>query len=426
LPSCFPNGVAQAVGEPVKALDAAAAALHAPPIDIAFFDTRMPPDTASMMRAARRIAASFGNSTAARVRFHAILNKQAILLPRFQKRLPGFRLTPLDLPARGQCLYDGMRRLSHGPGPQYLYKPLLHYIMPTDVRRLVVLDTDVVMLRDVAELYDEFDRFGMALLAIAREQSQLYAPLTGANGGVQLLDLEKMRASAEYNGLLDKHATGKDGRRIGYLGDQTLYTYLLAERPDLLAWLPCEWNRQISAHFGFHNATVHECPRRCGILHANFGPFKCIAWSMQANPSCSEWKAFAEALAEPLSATHKCPKAQRSERLKFKPALYRFFADCCTPDGLVFDAYGSRTLAEAEAQKAQALLRPRGKKRTSKLFSRNNTSTCFLILWLLACWQVSQGRHERNRHQGQFILSLLPGVRQRRVTTRSRLPERGL
>ena len=375
LPSCFPNGVAQAVGEPVKALDAAAAALHAPPIDIAFFDTRMPPDTASMMRAARRIAASFGNSTAARVRFHAILNKQAILLPRFQKRLPGFRLTPLDLPARGQCLYDGMRRLSHGPGPQYLYKPLLHYIMPTDVRRLVVLDTDVVMLRDVAELYDEFDRFGMALLAIAREQSQLYAPLTGANGGVQLLDLEKMRASAEYNGLLDKHATGKDGRRIGYLGDQTLYTYLLAERPDLLAWLPCEWNRQISAHFGFHNATVHECPRRCGILHANFGPFKCIAWSMQANPSCSEWKAFAEALAEPLSATHKCPKAQRSERLKFKPALYRFFADCCTPDGLVFDAYGSRTLAEAEAQKAQALLRPRGKKRTSKLFSRNNTST---------------------------------------------------
>ena len=375
LPSCFPNGVAQAVGEPVKALDAAAAALHAPPIDIAFFDTRMPPDTASMMRAARRIAASFGNSTAARVRFHAILNKQAILLPRFQKRLPGFRLTPLDLPARGQCLYDGMRRLSHGPGPQYLYKPLLHYIMPADVRRLILLDTDVVLVRDVADLYHEFDQFGTALLGIAREQSRLMEPLTGTNGGVQLLDIQKMRASAEYNGLLDKHATGKDGRRIGYLGDQTLYTYLLAARPDLFAWLPCEWNRQISAHFGFHNATVHECPRRCGILHANFGPFKCIAWSMQANPSCSEWKAFAEALAEPLSATHKCPKAQRSERLKFKPALYRFFADCCTPDGLVFDAYGSRTLAEAEAQKAQALLRPRGKKRTSKLFSRNNTST---------------------------------------------------
>jgi hypothetical protein len=354
LPSCFPNGVAQAVGEPVKALDAAAAALHAPPIDIAFFDTRMPPDTASMMRAARRIAASFGNRTAARVRFHAILNKQAILLPRFQKRLPGFRLTPLDLPARGQCLYDGMRRLSHGPGPQYLYKPLLHYIMPTDVRRLVVLDTDVVMLRDVAELYDEFDRFGMALLAIAREQSQLYAPLTGANGGVQLLDLEKMRASAEYNGLLDKHATGKDGRRIGYLGDQTLYTYLLAERPDLLAWLPCEWNRQISAHFGFHNATVHECPRRCGILHANYNPFKCVAWAMHDNPSCSAWKAFSDALTEPLSSTHTCPKDQdRGARKYFKSALLRFFADCCTPDG-VFDAHGSRTLAKAEKLKAHA------------------------------------------------------------------------
>ena len=380
IPSCFPDGVAQAVGAPDAAAEAAAASAASAasatslPIDIAFYDTRMRPDAASMIRAASRITSSASNSTAARVRFHAIISKQ--LEPSlFQQSLPGFRLTKLVIPARAQCLYDGMKRLSHGPGPQYLYKPLLHYIMPADVRRLILLDTDVVLVRDVADLYHEFDQFGTALLGIAREQSRLMEPLTGTNGGVQLLDIQKMRASAEYNGLLDKHATGKDGRRIGYLGDQTLYTYLLAARPDLFAWLPCEWNRQISAHFGFHNATVHECPRRCGILHANFGPFKCIAWSMQANPSCSEWKAFAEALAEPLSATHKCPKAQRSERLKFKPALYRFFADCCTPDGLVFDAYGSRTLAEAEAQKAQALLRPRGKKRTSKLFSRNNTST---------------------------------------------------
>ena len=156
--------------------------------------------------------------------------------------------------------------------------------MPRDVRRLILLDTDVVMLRDVRELYAEFERFGTAAVSVANEQSRLYGKMEGKNGGVQLLDLAAMRASAKYNGILDFVGTGRDGRRIGYLGDQTLYTFLANDHPDLFYKLPCEWNRQISAHFGFSNASVHACPRRCGILHANFQPFKCVAWMMQAKP----------------------------------------------------------------------------------------------------------------------------------------------
>lgn len=111
--------------------------------------------------------------------------------------------------------------------------------------------------------YAEFDRFGSAVLGVANEQSRLYGSHgEGKNGGVQLLHLEAMRNTAEYDQVLDKVASGRDGRRIGYLGDQTLYSFLSVDYPHLFYRLPCEWNRQISMHF------VRDAPppslRLCG------------------------------------------------------------------------------------------------------------------------------------------------------------------
>jgi len=290
------------------------------PIDVAFFDTRPYPDVASMRR-----AAALANSTG-RVRFHALLKHPV--------SMPGFRVTLLNLPPLAQCLYDGMRRLSHGPGPQYLYKPLLHHVMPRDVERLILLDTDVVMVRDVRDLFAEFGRFGTSVLGIANEQSNLYGKGgEGKNGGVQLLDLGAMRAEPQYDAVLDFVASGRDGRRIGYLGDQTLYSFLAPDFPHLFYRLPCEWNRQISMHFGFHNATVHHCPRRCGILHANYQPFKCVAKLMQASPSCATWRAFQNRLSTPPDAASPCPKVPMGTRKTFQRAITRFFADCCIDEG---------------------------------------------------------------------------------------------
>jgi len=193
-------------------------------------------------------------------------------------------------------------------------------------------------------------------MSVANEQSRLYGSNgEGKNGGVQLFDLDKMRASVKYASLLDYHATGKDGRRIGFLGDQTLYSFLFSTNPDVFYTLPCEWNRQLSMHFGFHNSTVHACPRRCGILHANYMPFKCIAWMMQKNPSCSSWKAMADQLGQPLSASHTCPRAAMKTRRDFQPALLSYFADCCVPDAHYADAHGSPTLAEADLVKAKGI-----------------------------------------------------------------------
>jgi len=62
----------------------------------------------------------------------------------------------ISMQSHGACLYKNLARISQGPGPQYLYKPLLHYVVPAAVERLIVLDTDTVFVRNVVELYHEF------------------------------------------------------------------------------------------------------------------------------------------------------------------------------------------------------------------------------------------------------------------------------
>ena len=70
-----------------------------------------------------------------------------------------------------------------------------------------------------------------AVVGAVPEQSLIYqrssgGRLRGFNGGVQLLRLDRMRAERSYDQWLDYVASGRDGRRLGYLGDQTLYTIL--------------------------------------------------------------------------------------------------------------------------------------------------------------------------------------------------------
>jgi hypothetical protein len=103
-------------------------------IDVAFFDTRDKPHIDAMTR-----AAALCNAT--RVRFWAILRRAL--------DVPGFNVAVLRLPHVAACIYAGLRSLSRPPGTEYLYKALLHHVMPRTIRRLIVLDTDIVMLTDV-------------------------------------------------------------------------------------------------------------------------------------------------------------------------------------------------------------------------------------------------------------------------------------
>jgi hypothetical protein len=82
-----------------------------------------------------------------------------------------------------------------------------------------------------------FARFGpAAVLGVAAEQSTLYERasgwrLSGKNGEVQLLHLARMRGSPAYTAQLDRFASGAAGVRLGYLGDQTLYTHMARDAP---------------------------------------------------------------------------------------------------------------------------------------------------------------------------------------------------
>ena len=108
-------------------------------INVAFFDTRENIDTSAMWNAAELV-----RQPGTDVRFHALLgHPQAV-----RGRLPGFTIHSLDelLPPHAKCLLQGLQALSYSQGRAYLYKPLLHWALP-GVRRLVLLDTDVVLVR---------------------------------------------------------------------------------------------------------------------------------------------------------------------------------------------------------------------------------------------------------------------------------------
>lgn len=109
------------------------------------------PDVPAIQRAALNC-----RSEHREVRFHAVLSKDQVI--------PGFHVTPLHLAGRAKCLYMKLRKLAHGPGPEYLYKPLLPWILPRFVLQAIILDTDTIVLRDIYWLWSEFRNFGRAVI----------------------------------------------------------------------------------------------------------------------------------------------------------------------------------------------------------------------------------------------------------------------
>ena len=89
------------------------------------------------------------------------------------------------------------------------------------LHQAVVLDSDVALLGDLAELWREFDTFGNeTVVALAVEQAPFYYQWYsegGLNGGVQLLNLKAMRKPrGVFERELRLFAAGSRGD-IGYL-----------------------------------------------------------------------------------------------------------------------------------------------------------------------------------------------------------------
>uniref|UniRef100_A0A0A9WZ56 Xyloside xylosyltransferase 1 n=1 Tax=Lygus hesperus TaxID=30085 RepID=A0A0A9WZ56_LYGHE len=170
----------------------------------------------------------------------------------------------------------------------------------TLMKRAVMLDIDTFVKADIADLFDEFDNFGTdAVLGAAPELTPVYHHILysyrsshkdsklgtaaseggfpGINSGVLLLDLEKMRKSVIYQGLLipgevDKLA--KEFKFKGHLGDQDFYTLVALKHPYLVHLIDCGWNRQLCTWWRDHGyqTTFHTfaaCSSLTKIYHGN-------------------------------------------------------------------------------------------------------------------------------------------------------------
>jgi len=193
------------------------------------------------------------------VRYHMLVDKPPAPLEAQMRARAVWRGLPmerirlqsvLDMSESAKTLYKALSATATGPGGLYLYKPLLHLVLPRSVPRVIVLDTDLFAFASLRGLWDLFGRFetpqliGLAqarpphtrppmpptqppapphgsrqLRERASSSPRVPAPSRGArtrqeqcpsyqevralggrgfNGGVQLLALDKMRASRHY------------------------------------------------------------------------------------------------------------------------------------------------------------------------------------------------------------------------------------
>ena len=150
----------------------------------------------------------------------------------------------------------------HYSGIYGLLKLTLTEALPLHVDKIIVLDTDVTVCADVAELWQFFALMRQAgkLLGLVENQSDWYlgslwerhkpwpALGRGVNTGVMLLQLDALR-TVEWRSTWT-NVTRKVLRsyKSAALADQDVINAVVKETPDVHYLLPCTWNVQLSEH----------------------------------------------------------------------------------------------------------------------------------------------------------------------------------
>tara|TARA_B110001452_G_scaffold41582_1_gene31859 strand:- start:2143 stop:3393 length:1251 start_codon:yes stop_codon:yes gene_type:complete len=306
--------LADAASNASAAMRAAVAAATAAPrlemIEVCFLAMGKPTQVDYAVSIIRNIEAH----AASDVRYHMIVDKPPAPLAAQMRQRSVWRGLPMDrvrlqtiadMPSEARTLYKALSKTATGPGPLYLFKPLLHLVLPESVKRVIVLDTDLFLFTNLRGMWDLFGRFdAQQLIGLAQEQCPSYQEVRalggrGYNGGVQLLHLERMRNSKPYEALMWRHARRQLPMKpggIGWLGDQTLYSWMSVNGSGaewLFFELPCGWNRQIGTHMagwkGFWKA--HRCAEPCALLHGNFANHKQFMEALKEDPTGASCRA---------------------------------------------------------------------------------------------------------------------------------------
>ncbi|MCJ8733540.1 hypothetical protein PDJAM_G00224680 [Pangasius djambal] len=149
----------------------------------------------------------------------------------------------------------------HYSGIYGLMKLTLTKALPSDLSKVIVLDTDITFATDIAELWAIFRKFtAKQVIGLVENQSDWYlgnlwknhkpwpALGRGFNTGVILLYLERLRKlgweqmwrlTAERE-LMSMLSTS--------LADQDIFNAIIKQNPVLVHQLPCFWNVQLSDH----------------------------------------------------------------------------------------------------------------------------------------------------------------------------------
>ncbi|XP_033005089.1 LARGE xylosyl- and glucuronyltransferase 2 isoform X2 [Lacerta agilis] len=149
----------------------------------------------------------------------------------------------------------------HYSGIYGLMKLTLTKALPSDLSKVIVLDTDITFATDIAELWAIFGKFSdKQVIGLVENQSDWYlgnlwknhkpwpALGRGFNTGVILLLLERLRRigweqmwrlTAERE-LMSMLSTS--------LADQDIFNAVIKQSPTLVYQLPCFWNVQLSDH----------------------------------------------------------------------------------------------------------------------------------------------------------------------------------
>ncbi|CAG7720869.1 unnamed protein product [Allacma fusca] len=147
--------------------------------------------------------------------------------------------------------------VSYPPGTQWmrkLFRPcatlrlFLADLLPQH-DSVIYLDTDIIFLRNIQDLWDEFNKFrsSMALAAMAPclnhyQSSANHVPFygkTGLNAGVMLMNLTRIRSSGWTGKILE--VTSEFKSKIT-LADQDILNIYFHSNPEEVHELTCDWN----------------------------------------------------------------------------------------------------------------------------------------------------------------------------------------
>ncbi|XP_077181308.1 glucoside xylosyltransferase 2 [Paroedura picta] len=162
-----------------------------------------------------------------------------------------------------------------------------------DVDSLLYVDTDVLFLRPIDDIWDFLKAFNSTQLAAMAPEHEIpkigwysrfarhpYYGMTGVNSGVMLMNLTRIRNAEFKNSMIPTGLTWEEmlyplyQKYKNYItwGDQDLLNIIFSFNPECLYLFPCQWNyRPDHCMYGSNCKGAEE--EGISILHGNRGVY---------------------------------------------------------------------------------------------------------------------------------------------------------